>query len=136
MQQNGIIQTPPQRGTHNSPMMGYPQNNMPGFGFSQVSDNLKSLPTNKNKISDTDINLSNSLFGPHNRELKDTLVEESRDILVLGLLFIIFSLNQVDDIIKKFVPITSNSQYFLILGKAILVMILYWLIKHFYLSQK
>ena len=66
----------------------------------------------------------------------DTVVDEAKDSLIIGLLFIIFSLPFVDGLIKRVLPMTEKSSYILVVVKAVAVMALYWLIKHFYLSRK
>ena len=112
-----------------------PQSMPPQKGTMLMSDNINSLPTDKNNPSEVDKNITDTIFG-ENSTVTEKLVKEGKDVFILGLLFIIFSLPQLDDIIKKFIPLTANSIYALILTKAILLMASFWLIKHFYLSRK
>ena len=116
---------------HGMPPQGMP----PQKGNMVMGDNINTLPTDKNNPSEVDQNIANTIFG-ENLSITQKLVKEGKDMFIIGLLFVVFSLPQLDDIIKKFIPITVNSIYMLILIKAILLMVIFWLIKHFYLSRK
>ncbi len=126
---------PPQGMPRGIPAHGMPPQAMPPQkGQAPISDNLSSLPTDKNNPSEVDKNMTDTIFGA-NLSITQKLVKEGKDMMIIGLLFISLSLPQVDELIKKFVPATQNSVYILILIKAIMVMVLFWLIKHFYLSR-
>lgn len=126
---------PPQGMPRGMPAHGMPPQAMPPQkGQVPMSDNLGSLPTDKNNPSEVDKNMADTIFGA-NLSITQKLVKESKDMMIIGLLFVALSLPQVDELIKKFVPPTQNSVYILILIKAIMVMVLFWLIKHFYLSR-
>lgn len=98
-------------------------------------DYLDNLPTESITPSKLEQELSDKVFGKQ-LSLPKKFIKESKDMLILGLLFILFSLPQVDSLIKKFIPITNNLVYILIFVKAVFLMILYWILKHFYLSRK
>jgi hypothetical protein len=100
-----------------------------------MTDNIKSLPTDKSIPSETDIHMINSLFG-ENKTVTQKLMSEGKEMLIIGLLFFAFSLPQIDELIQQFVPATKTSNYILIMIKALAVMILFWLIKNFYLSRQ
>ena len=118
-----------------TPAHGMPPQAMPTQkGQVPISDNLSSLPTDKNNPSEVDKNMTDTIFGA-NLSMSQKLVKEGKDMMIIGLLFIALSLPQVDELIKKFIPAAQNSDYILILIKAIMVMVLFWLIKHFYLSR-
>lgn len=98
------------------------------------SDLLAQLPVDKIQPSHEEIQMVDVLFKNHNNTI-NLIFKEAKESLIVAILFILFSIPQIDDIIKKFLPITENSIYFLILFKALFVMILFWLIKFFYLSK-
>jgi hypothetical protein len=100
-----------------------------------LADNLQYLPTNKLSPSPTDLHLTDQIFGPETT-FTTKFISEGKESIIIGLLFIIFSLPQIDELIKKILPIARNSVYFLILIKSLLFMIIFWLIKNFYLSKK
>ena len=99
-------------------------------------DLISQLPSDQTQPSYNEIQIVNTLFKEH-RHTMNTLFEESQDAVLAGLLFIaLTTIPNLDDNIRRFIPATGNSPYFLILFKAIMVACLFWLIKHFYLSRK
>jgi hypothetical protein len=99
-----------------------------------TSDDLSTLPTNNVIPAQSDIHMANTLFG-ENKTITDKLLHEGKDVIIVGLLFIILSMDYIDELVKKFIPVTVNSQYFLLIVKAVMMMLLYWVAKHFYLSR-
>ncbi|OUW96004.1 MAG: hypothetical protein CBD97_01985 [Pelagibacteraceae bacterium TMED237] len=100
-----------------------------------TGDKIDNLPTNKNIPTHNEIQVVDNLFG-ETPSVMNNLVNEFRGILIVGILFIIFSLPPFDQFLNKIIPFTQNTPYLLIFFKAILVMILYWVIKYFSLSRK
>ena len=98
-------------------------------------DPISQLPVDQSQPSNNELQIVNSLFTKH-KSTMDTLVEEAKDSVLIGSLFIAFSLPLIDGLLKKILPVTQKSPYILVAIKAITVMALYWLIKHFYLSRK
>jgi hypothetical protein len=98
------------------------------------SDLLTQLPVDKIQPSHEEIQIVDVLFKNHTSTM-NLIFNEAKESLIVAILFILFSIPQIDDIIKKFLPITENSIYFLIVIKAAILMILFWLIKYFYLSK-
>jgi len=100
-----------------------------------VYDSIKSLPTNTDIINDLDLQIINNLFGTSNKSIKENVLHEAKDLIIISILFIILSLPQTDKILQKYLPITNNYVYNIIL-KTIIFVIFYWVIKHFYLIRK
>ena len=100
-----------------------------------VYDSIKSLPTNTDIINDLDLQIVNNLFGTSNKSIKENVLHEAKDLIIISILFIILSLPQTDKILQKYLPITNNYVYNIIL-KTINFVIFYWVIKHFYLIRK
>ena len=100
-----------------------------------VYDSIKSLPTNTDIINDLDLQIVNNLFGTSNKSIKENILHEAKDLIIISILFIILSLPQTDKILQKYLPITNNYVYNIIL-KTIIFVIFYWVIKHFYLIRK
>ena len=98
------------------------------------ADIISQLPSDKIQPTHNELRIVNSLF--KNNNLMTSIFIEAKDSLLVGILIVIFSLSQVDDLIKRFLPITEKSPYILILVKACAAMALFWLIKYFYLSRK
>lgn len=101
----------------------------------QTGDPIAKLPVDQSQPTNNELQIVNTLFTKH-RNTMDAIVEEAKDSIIIGLLFIVLSLPMVDGVIKRIVPMTDKSPYILIAIKAVAVMALYWLIKHFYLSRK
>ena len=98
------------------------------------NDSFHDLPTDKSEPSENELRIVNNIF-KKNKKMVNTLVTEFQDPIIIGILFILFSLDQVNDIVIKFFPSAGNSSYILIGIKALAFMLLYWIIKHFYLSR-
>ena len=109
--------------------MASSQQSFGGDDINQLPVDPKALPTHN------EINLVNSLFTQEPNTLNKIFIE-SKDCMIIGLLFIMLSLPQIDDMINKLVPMTTNSIYIMVGIKAVIMMVLFWLIKHFYLSRK
>ena len=99
-------------------------------------DPVKGLPIDQNHPTTNELHLVNSLFTDTNRGTIDIILNEVKDAALIGILFIIISLPQIDEIIKKIIPITANSMYILLIIKALILISIWWLIKYFYLSRK
>ena len=102
----------------------------------QIGDDITKLPVDKNPPSVNEIHLVNSLFTEQNKSIINTILSEGQDAILVGILFILFSLPQIDEILYKFISSTRNSIYILLGVKAILITLLWWVIKYFYLSRK
>ena len=100
-----------------------------------VYDSIKSLPTNTDIINDLDLQIVNNLFGTSNKSIKENVLHEAKDLIIISILFIILSLPQTDKILQKYLPITNNYIYNILL-KTILFVLFYWLIKNFYFLRK
>ena len=107
---------------------------MSSIHYSQ-GDPISKLPVDQSQPTSNELQIVNSLFTKH-KSTMNTLIEESKDSVIIGLLFVVFSLPVVDDFVKRFVPMAEKSPYILVAIKAVAVMALYWLIKHFYLARK
>ena len=94
------------------------------------SDNISDLPTDKNEPSSEELEIVNTLFKTNNNKMY-VILNEVKDALLVGILFIIFTLPQIDAFINKFIPFTQKSIYILILIKFFVMIIIYWCIKYF-----
>ena len=102
------------------------------------TDLIKNLPTDKVQPSSDEIQMMDILFKNTASTSNgiNNLLKELKDVLTLGILFILFSIPQIDTLLNKFIPVTMTSPYILILIKTGIIMVLYWIIKHFYLMKK
>lgn len=100
----------------------------------QAGDLIALLPTDDSAPSEEDLRLVNTLFKKNNTFL-DKMAIELKDLLILGSLYIIFSLEFTDKLISK-IPIAAKSPYILIGIKTLLIMVFFWIIKHFQFARK
>lgn len=101
----------------------------------QNADPIASLPTNMVQPSYNELKIVDTLFKQHGSAM-DKIAEETKSSVIVGILFIMFSLTQLDDLIKRFLPITRNSPYILMLIKALALSMVFWIINNFWLSRK
>ena len=99
-------------------------------------DTIAGLPINKQPPTTDEIHLVNSFFTEPNQGIIEKLMVDMKDTVLIAILFIIFSLPQIDEIIQKLIPATTNSIYILLTIKAILMACTWWVIRYFYLSRK
>ena len=97
-------------------------------------DFISELPTDKNKPSDNEYRIINTLFKEKNTI--NIIFKEMQDSFIVGILFVIFSLPMLDSLIIKFIPVAEKSIYVLLCIKVLSIMLFFWVIKHFYLSRK
>lgn len=97
-------------------------------------DFISQLPTDKNPPTNTEVQIIDTLFKNHSSMNK--IITHMKDIFLVIILVIIFSLNQTDEFINKTIPATVNLPYTLLLVKGMLAGLIFFVIKYFYLSRK
>ena len=101
----------------------------------QNFDFISKLPTDKINPSPEEFNIVNTLF-EENVKPKSNFVYNLKTSIVVGVLFVIFSLNYLDEFIFKIVPnLRDITPYILLIIKVILIIIIFFLIKTFLLKQ-
>ena len=99
------------------------------------SDLIDDLPADQTLPSNNELQLANALFRDKQRSFNQ-IVNNSKDVLIVGVLFIIFSLPQTNELLHRFVPSSATSLYSEILLKALACMFVFFLIKNLYLVKK
>ncbi len=103
----------------------------------KVSDPIAALPTDKQEPTSSELHVINTLFNDdNNKKSMNAIFVEAKESLIVGILFVILTIPQVDILINKILPITEKSSYILLLIKVLIIMLLFWLIKHLYLAKK
>ncbi len=118
-------QQPPQPAQN----MGMQQQQQP------VGDVIEQLPADMSVPSHNEIRIVDQLF-QQKKGIFDRILGQTKDIVILGGLFIVFSLPFTDNLIKKFVTAAGTSPYILIGIKALLFVFSYFIIKNLYLVRK
>lgn len=100
-----------------------------------LGDPIDQLPADTSVPSHNEIRIVDQLF-QQKKSVFDRILSQTKDIIVLGGLFILFSLPFMDNLIKKFITATETSPYILIGVKTLLFAISYFIIKNLYLARK
>ena len=99
------------------------------------ADIISQLPADQSQPSHVELRTVEALFKDHGNTMNSIAVE-SKDSLIVGILFIIFSLPTIDSFVIRMFPSAETSPYILLGIKTLALMLVYWVIKHFYLSKK
>lgn len=92
-------------------------------------DFIPQLPISKTPPTPNELRIVDNLF--KSEETLKIVFKEFKDAILIGVLFIIFSLPQIDTLIQKFAPvIVSGSAYFMFSFKALVFVIVYYFIKN------
>ena len=118
-----------QQQAHHPQGMNIEQQSQP-FG-----DIIDQLPSDQSVPSHNEITIVDQLF-KQKKGIFDRVLHQSKDIVVLAGLFVVFSLPFVDSFIKKFITAAVTSDYILISVKALLFVLVYFVIKNIYLVRK
>lgn len=102
--------------------------------FDTSSDPINTLPIDQIQPSTSEMQIIESLFKQQKNINK--LLSSTQDILLIGLLFIIFNIPQTDSIINKIFPTTTTSPYILLSIKTLIFMSSYFILKNIYLVRK
>lgn len=104
--------------------------------MNSYSDDIENLPLDKTYIpTQNERAIVDSLFGVQDKSVLNKIVNELKDLVLIAILFILFSLKNVDEFIQKVIPVSQNSVYILLLIKTIAFVSVFWIFKNFYLSQ-
>jgi len=98
-------------------------------------DLIEKLPTDKNIISTSEYKVLNNLF--KHSETTNLVFCEFKDAIVAGILFAIFSIGYIDTLFYKVIPSLKNFSSTILIGlKAVLIIIIFFILKHFFLLKK
>lgn len=97
-------------------------------------DAIESLPTDQTVPSHNEIQMVETLFKQKHTTVQKLLAGAKESVILL-ILYVIFALPFVDNMLGKFVDI-SQTPYLLIGVKAVLFVVAYFLITNMYLVRK
>lgn len=103
--------------------------------ISSLGDLIGELPVDQTIPTHNELQIIDKLFVKQKTTF-DKILQNSKDLLLMGLFFIIFSLPQVDSLIKSFISITNKSIYILLLVKSFLFILAYFIVSNLYLVKK
>ena len=100
-------------------------------------DVIANLPIDKSIPTESELMMLNTLFkDKEKKSIVRSVVNEAYEPFLVGILFVLLSIPQLDEFIKTHIQITQNSLYFLLLFKMFVIMVLFWFIKYFHLCKK
>jgi len=99
------------------------------------SDDINQLPMSDYRPSGDEINIMNTLFKENDKDNINSVLDEFKDVMILGIFFLILASPILDKYINRFIPITKNSTYYSLAIKSILFVILAWFYQNKYLSS-
>jgi hypothetical protein len=102
------------------------------FNTPQTEDYIKDLQTDNSKNTENEIDIINSIFKEEKNEKTCSQSNELQNILLIGVLFFIFSLPQIDIIFNRLLQKFNNSIYAVLVVKTLLFMIFYYIIKNLF----
>ena len=103
--------------------------------FDIPADSIHSLPTDKSELTHPEIQIVETLFKHQHTTIQKLLIG-TQDVLLVGLLFILFLFPQLDEFITKVFPASSKSPYILLGIKTAGFMLSYFIFKNLYLVRK
>ena len=98
------------------------------------SDPLGNLPVDQSQPTHKEIQLVDTLF-KENKKTMSVIAEELKSAAIVGALFLVLSLPQVDSLFRRMIPSLANSTYIMLIIKVVMFIALYWILKHFYLCR-
>lgn len=96
-------------------------------------DNLKALPVDQDPPSPEEVHLMELYFKDKKTKIEQ-LFSYSKDLIVLGLIFVCLSLPQTDALIIRICP-SATSYPTMVVIKAILLVFLFGIIQNIYLAK-
>jgi uncharacterized membrane protein YqhA len=103
--------------------------------FDIPADSIHTLPTDKSELSQPEIQIVETLF-KHQHTTIQKMLMGTQDVILVGLLFILFAFPQLDEFIIKLFPTSATSQYILLGIKTAGFMLSYFVLKNIYLVRK
>jgi hypothetical protein len=98
-------------------------------------DMIDQLPTDLSSASHNEILIVDKLF-QKKKNIMDFLLCNTKDLLIIGGLFMLFSIPKIDEIITKLFPISKNSIFFLTAIKTLAFMLTYFIVKNIHFAKK
>lgn len=96
---------------------------------------INNLPTSDTVPNNNEVQILNTLFKQTQKPFEQ-FMSKGKDTILVGLLFVLFSIPYTDEVVQKFFPSSTTSLYTKILIKTALMMIAYFVIKNIHLVKK
>lgn len=95
-------------------------------------DFIIDLPSDENPVSENETKIVNMLFKEKVNPKGECKLNDFIDVLIIGVLFVVLSLPYFDTFMRTIIIFPENrALYIILLIKTLLMMILFWIIKHY-----
>ncbi len=96
---------------------------------------IVSLPSDQYPPTEEEQQLLNMLLKKQQTSI-ELLISGTKEVLGIGALFAILNTPQVEEYIKKYIPMASRSEYSLLFVKTMLFVFFVFILKNFHLIRK
>lgn len=96
-------------------------------------DLIQSLPSLDTNPSPDELKIANTIF--KTKCVATNMKTDLKELFLIGVLFIVFSSQQMDNLILRFAPSVKNFPYSVIVIKLVVLLLLFWIIKNYGLSK-
>ena len=100
----------------------------------EYADEIIKLQTVKENPSNEELLILDNVFVKNKNTLSNIFVE-FKESLIIFILYIILSIDKIDGVLKKNIPILEKSNIYLIVFKGIILVFVFWIIKNICLAR-
>lgn len=94
-----------------------------------MADSVQTLPLSQSPLSPSETAILDTLF-PAKYSMWQQIFLGTKDVVAVAMLFALMSLPGIDDLVQKFVPVTKDAPYLIIIVKSVLFALGYFIIKN------
>ena len=99
----------------------------------QSGDDISSLPVDQTPVDESEMQIFNTLFSSKD---KPSFSREIKSILFMVILYVLFAQQFIDNFINKFIPISAKLPYMLVVIKALLFSVIFWVVNKTFIKKK
>jgi hypothetical protein len=99
-----------------------------------MGDYIKNLPTDTTVATINEMNIVNTLFQENKKSIK-TLCTGTKDIIIAGILFFVFTLPFINSILGYCLNFVNNSSLLMNVTKTVIFMVVLFFSQNFFLSR-
>lgn len=99
-----------------------------------MGDYIKNLPTDTTVVTTNEMNIVNTLFQENKKSIK-TLCSGTKDIIIAGVLFFVFTLPFINSILGYCLNFVNNSALLMNITKTVIFMVVLFFCQNFFLSR-
>lgn len=99
-----------------------------------MGDYIKNLPTDTTVATINEMNIVNTLFQENKKSIK-ILCSGTKDIIIAGILFFVFTLPFINSILGYCLNFVNNSSLLMNITKTVIFMVILFFSQNFFLSR-